>query len=66
MPDGLAKPRYCLPEPDYSNYAISFGDGEYALILAETEDDDNRLRAKTPRDMLLRNVIYPARNLTVL
>lgn len=66
VPDWTSKAEYFLPEPDYSNCAISFGDGEYALILPETEDDDCRLRAGTPKEMLRRNVIFAARNLTVL
>jgi pimeloyl-ACP methyl ester carboxylesterase len=64
VPVWTAKREYRLPELDYSNCAISFGEGEYALILPETEADDYRLRGRTPKEMLRRNVIFAARNLT--
>jgi hypothetical protein len=66
IPPWVLKGEYALPEPDYSNCAISFGDGGYGLLLPETEDDDYRLRARTPKEMLRRNVIFAARNLTTV
>lgn len=66
IPVWTAKTEYFLPEPDYSNCAISFGDGGYALLLPETEEDDYQLRARTPKELLRRNVVFGARNLTTL
>jgi len=64
FPAWTAKSEYFLSKPDYSACAIRLGDDEYALILPETEEDDHRLRARTPKEMLRRNVIFAARNLT--
>lgn len=66
IPAWALKTEYTLPESDYGNCANCLGGSEYALVLPETDDEDYRLRAKTPKEMLRRNVIYAARNLTVL
>lgn len=66
LPAWTAEPEYFLPEPDYYGSVISFSGTENALLLPETETDDLRLRAKTPKAMLRRNVIFAARSLTVL
>ena len=65
IPAWTANWEYFLPEPDYSNCAICFGESQYSLVLPETEGDDSRLRARTPKEMLRRNVVFAARNLTV-
>jgi len=49
VPAWVSKEEYVLPEPGYSNCAISFGEGEYALVLPETEEEEYRLRARTPK-----------------
>ena len=65
-PAWVDKPEYFLPEMDYYGCIISFSETEHALLMPESEEDDYRLRARTPREMLRRNVIFEARNLTVV
>lgn len=65
-PDWSEKPEYFLPELDYYGCVISFSATEHALLLPESEADDYRLRAKAPKEMLRRNVVFSARSLTVL
>jgi len=66
IPAWTEREEYFLREPDYSNCAVCFGEGEYALVLPETEEEDYRLRARAPKEMLRRNVIYAARDLTTV
>lgn len=66
VPGWIEKPEYFLPELDYYGSVISFSETEKALLLPETDGDDMRLRARTPKAMLRRKVIFAARNLTVL
>jgi hypothetical protein len=42
------------------------GNNQYGMVMPESDDEDCRLRARTPKEMLRRSVIYPARNLTVV
>lgn len=66
IPGWVEKPEYFLAEMDYYNCVISFGNSEYGLLMPESEDQDYRLRARTPKEMLRRNVIFAARNLTTV
>jgi predicted esterase YcpF (UPF0227 family) len=65
-PAWVEKPEYFLPELDYYGCVISSGDGQYGSIMPETEAEDYRLRARTPKELLRHNIILPARGLTVL
>jgi pimeloyl-ACP methyl ester carboxylesterase len=65
-PVWVEKPEYFLPELDYYGCVISFGDGQYGLLMPETGAEDYRLRARTPKEFLRHNIILPARDLTVL
>ncbi len=65
-PAWVDKPEYFLQELDYYGCVIDFGDGQNALLMPETEAEDCRLRARTPKEFLRRNILLPARGLTVL
>jgi hypothetical protein len=60
-PAGVEKPEYFLPELDYYGCVISAGDDQYGLLMPETEAEDYRLRARTPKEFLRHNIILPAR-----
>jgi pimeloyl-ACP methyl ester carboxylesterase len=65
-PTWVHKPEYFLPKLDYYGCVINFGEAENALLMPETEAEDCRLRARTPKEFLRRNILLPARGLTVL
>ena len=55
MPTWINKPEYFLSEPTY-----------LTMLLPDTEDGLHRLRARTPKELHRRNLIFEARGLTVL
>jgi len=66
-PGWIEKPEYFLREPEYLSYlTIKIDEKEVVMWLPESDADLFRLRAKTPKEMLRRNVIYAARNLTLV
>jgi len=66
-PAWVDKPEYFLPELEYMAYLVSESEGEEPMIwFPETDADLYRMMARSPKEMLRRNVVFEARNLTVL
>ncbi|TCK72843.1 alpha/beta hydrolase [Acidipila rosea] len=55
MPSWIEKPEYFLLEPEY-----------FTILMPDSEVGLYRMRARTPKEMLRRNVIFEARNMTLL
>jgi hypothetical protein len=66
-PDWTEKPEYFLPELEYMSYLASEPDDpDFMVFPPESEDALYRMMARSPKEMLRRNVVFEARSLTVL
>jgi len=66
-PEWVEKPEYFLPRLEYMSYLVSEpDDGDFMVFPPESEDALFRKIAKSPKEMLRRNVVFEARNLTIL
>jgi hypothetical protein len=66
-PTWVDKREYFLPEMEYMAYYISEPDDpEFMVSPPDSEDALYRMKARSPKEMLRRNVIFEARSLTVL
>lgn len=66
-PSWVNKPEYFLAEMEYLAYCeTETEDGEFMAFPPLSEDALYRMKAKSPKEMLRRNVIFEARSLTVL
>jgi hypothetical protein len=69
-PDWVDKPEYFLSELEYVHYCetrgVDVNDPEYMYCGPLNEQGLYRKIARTPKELLLRNVVFEARSLTVL
>jgi hypothetical protein len=66
-PSWVDRPEYFLPEMEYMAYCVSDPDEpEFLLWPPDSEAALCRMKARSPKEMLRRGVIYEARSLTVL
>jgi len=66
-PTWVDKPEYLLAEMEYVTYFVSEKDDpDFMLWPPTSEVDIHRMMARSPKEMLRRNVVYEARSLTVL
>jgi hypothetical protein len=65
-PTWVEKPEYFLPGTGYCAFMEDPDDIDAIVMVPLDEDADFRKRAKTPKEMLRRNVVFEARGLTVL
>ena len=66
-PAWVDMPEYILDEMEYLSYCEEeTEDGEYMCFPPDSEAALYRMKARSPKEMLRRNVIYEARSLTVL
>jgi len=66
-PTWVDKAEYFLEEMEYMAYLISEPDDpEFTVWTPASEAAVYRMQAKSPKEMLRRNVIFEARSLTVL
>ena len=66
-PSWVEKPEHFLPEMEYMSYCVSESEGEEPMIwLPQTDAALYRMMSRSPKEMLRRNVVFEARNLTVL
>src|SRR5690242_19731351 len=54
-PAWIEKPEYFLPEAEY-----------FTILTPESEAGLYRMRARTPKELLRRNVVFEGRNMTLL
>ena len=66
-PPWVDKPEYFLPELEYLAFCVTeTDDGEFMAFPPLSDDALYRMIARSPKEMLRRNVVYEARGLTVL
>jgi hypothetical protein len=65
-PDWVEKPEYFLSGTGYCAIMEDPDDIDAVVMIPINDDHDFRKRAKTPKEMLRRNVVFEARGLTVL
>jgi predicted esterase YcpF (UPF0227 family) len=66
-PPWVDEPEYFLAEMEYLAYCVTAtDDGEFMAFPPLSEAALYRMKARSPKEMLRRNVIYEARSLTVL
>jgi hypothetical protein len=66
-PSWVDKSDYFLSEMEYMAYCVSEPDDpEFMVWPPDSEDALYRMKARSPKEMLRRNVIFEARSLTVL
>jgi hypothetical protein len=66
-PTWVDKPEYFLSVLEYLSYCVSELEGEEPMIRPpETDVALYRMMARSPKELLRRNVVFEARNMTVL